>query len=223
MDFERNGNKIRFSDTHGIEHATWTKILNRINYLGYDLPDENSVKDYFDRHTWLNEDQSIEVLRILNHEHIKEMYPKQLIEEHNRKAIETFGMTTSLNLAGYILTDGTMLKLSYTGHMRDIDHREIEEVLQLDTDNKSDAMIQFINYGNIRVTSGFLEISCPPTEKQWPIIAAYVRKIRRDDNPYMSIDIANHNGNVVKSLCYDFPPLSTIMEDVKQYFDSITI
>jgi hypothetical protein len=225
MQFERReDNKIRFSDTSGIEFATWTKILNRLNYLGYDMPDENSVKDYFDRHTWLNEDQSIEVLRVFNNEHTKEnIYPEEQIKMHNDAAIAMFGQTSRLSLTGYVLTDGRQLKMSYTGHQRDIDHRDIDDVLQLDSDSKSDAMIQFINYGNIRVTSGFLEMSCLPTDKQWPVIAAYVRKIRSEDNPYMAIDIANHNGNVVKTFTYDFPQISTVMNDIRGYFDSITI
>lgn len=224
MQFERKNNEIRFSDTNGIDHATWTKILNRINYLGYDMPDENSVKDYFDRHTWLNEDQSIEVLRIFNHEHTNtELYPKQQIEKHNRMAIEMFGRTSNLSLAGYILTDGSLLKFSYDGYDRNLDHREIDNVLQLDTDSRTDSMIQFINYGNIRVTSGFLELSCLPTDKQWPMIAAYIRRARQQQYTCMAIDIANHNGTVVKTFAYEFPQLATVMEDVKNYFKSISI
>lgn len=222
MKFERKDNKIRFSDTQGIDRNTWTKILNRLNYLGYAIPDEDSVKEYFDRHTWLNEDQSIEVLKIFNNEHTNEdLYPKQQVKKHMRQIINLFGTTNDLSLAGYILPDGTLLRMSYSGHFRDIDHREVNDVLQLDSPTA--AMVQFINYGNIRVTSGSFSFSCAPTDKQWTVISAYMRKAFGDRNPYISVDITNHAGTVVKTFVYKVPRTSTVMENVKNYFNSITI
>ena len=72
MDFEkREDGCIRFKDTDGINFDVWTKILNAINHLGYRLPDESFVKEYFNRGVFLQPDQSKEVLRVLNHEHNK--------------------------------------------------------------------------------------------------------------------------------------------------------
>lgn len=219
---EKN-NRIRFSDTQGIDYNTWTKILNRLNYLGYAIPDETSVKEYFDRHTWLNEDQSIEVLKIFNNEHTEEtLYPKEQIKKHITQAIEMFGTTHDLSLAGYILPDGKLLKMSYSGHLRDIDHREINDVLQLDTDSPTKAMMQFINYGNIRITSGSLMFSRFPTDAQWAAISAYMRKAF-NNNSCVSVDIINHTGTTVKAFIYEIPRTSTVMENVKNYFDSIKI
>lgn len=221
MNFERKENTIRFTNTDQISHDIWHKILLRFNHLGYAFPDEDSVKDYFDRHNWLNEDQSLDVLKVLKLEHNKELYPIEQINAHNQKAIEIFGKTSRWSLTGYILTDGTMLKMSYTGHMRDIDHREINDVLHTEDDSYSAALIQFVNYGNIRVTSRCLEMAYLPTPKQWTAIASFIREIKTSNDICMSIDIANNQGTVVKSFSYDFPTFSNVRNDIETYFKAL--
>ena len=224
MDFIREGNRIKFIDTNNISYNTWLKLLNRINYLGYGIPHVNFLKEYFDRHTFLNEDQSIEVLKVLGEEQEDDSIPEEKIQEYIVKAKNHFGTTENLALAGYILTDGSLLKLSYDNWIRDIDHRDIKEVLDVDTsDDTSAAMICFINYGNIRLMERCFEISKPPTEAQRRIIAQMVRKARNSDYTYMSVDISNKTGQVVKTFEYEFPTLTTILTDIDEYFESIKL
>lgn len=224
MTIERKGNLVKFLDTDGITYNTWLKLLNRINYLGYDLPHVDFLMEYFNRHTFLNEDQSLEVLRVLGEEQIDDTISEETIKEYNQKAKDYFGTTEKLGLAGYILTDGTLLKMSYDDWIRDRDHREIEEVLDVDTSNdRSAAMVTFINFGNIRVMSRCFEISRPLTIQQKPIIARIVRNARNSDYTYLAVDISNTTGQVVKTFEYDFPSLSDVFNDIDNYFESIKI
>lgn len=224
MNIERKENKIRFVDTDGIEYKLWKKFLARINYLGYDM-DIDQLIEYFKRGTFLNEDQSLEVMKILGMAHIDDSIDENEIAIYNQKAKEHFGITNDLNLAGYLLTDGTLLKLSYDNYMRDIDHRDIKEVLtHIDTsDNNAAAMIHFINYGNIRITSRCIEILKIPTEKQRPVIARLIQKAQRDDYTYMAVDIATTTGQVIKTLEYDYPLYGKVISDIESYFASIQI
>ena len=225
MEIIRDGDQIKFLNTDGISYETWLKLYNRINYLGYGLPSVNSLKEYFDRHIYLTEDQSMEVLKILFNEFKQEnSYSKAEINKYNQKAKEKFGTTNDPKLAGYILTDGTLLRMSYDGYQRNIDHREIKDVLNINNSNStSDAMIQFINFGNIRLNERNFEISQPPNDMQKPWIAAIIHKARNSDYQYMSIDIANNKGTIVKTFEYEFPSLIQIFRDIDDYFESIRL
>jgi hypothetical protein len=224
MTIERNGNLVKFIETDNIPYATWLKLLARINYLGYGMPSVNSLREYFDRHTFLNEDQSIEVLRVFGEEQKDDSISKEEIEKYIQKAKEKFGTTTKLSLAGYILPDGSLLKMSYDNWIRDIDHREIRDVLDIDTsDDASAAMIYFINFGNVRLQERSFEISKPLTDKQKPWIAKLIRQLQTSDYPYMSVDISNIEGRVVHTLEYEFPSLNQVFSDIDDYFESIKI
>ena len=224
MTIEQKDGKIRFTDTNGINYSTWLLMLNRINHLGYDLPSADSLKDYFDRHTFLNKDQSVEVLKVLNNMHDEPEISEKDVQKINDKAISHFGETTSLNLAGYILTDGRLLKMSYTDWDRDRDHREIHEILDVDTsDDQSAGMIKFMTYGNIRITSRCLDMAKRPTEKQRKLIARYINRAKQSDYTWFGIDISNNSGFTVKSLEYDFPNYTTVINDIDDYFDSLMI
>lgn len=50
--------------------------------------------------------------------------PKKVISRAKRK----YGVTSNLSAAGYILADGSLLKLSHDGISRDLDHREIASI-----------------------------------------------------------------------------------------------
>jgi len=224
MTIERNGNCIKFIETDNIPYATWLKLLARINYLGYGMPSVDSLREYFDRHTFLNEDQSIEVLRVFGEEQEDTSISKEEIETYIHKAKERFGTTDRLSLAGYILSDGSLLKMSYDNWCRDIDHREIREILDVDTsDDASAAMIYFINFGNVRLQERSFEISKPLTEKQKPWIAKLIRKQQTSDYTYMSVDISNIEGRVVKTFEYEFPSINQVFSDIENYFESIRI
>jgi hypothetical protein len=224
MTIERNGNRIKFIETDNIPYEVWLKILARINYLGYGMPSVDSLREYFNRHTFLNKDQSIEVLKVFGEPHNEVSISEEDIEKYIQKAKDKFGTTTRLSLAGYILTDGTLLKMAYDNWIRDIDHREIRDVLDVDTsDDASAAMIQFINMGNVRLQERSFEISKPLTVKQKPVIADLIRKCQRSDYTYMCVDISNYEGRVIKTFEYDFPSVSNVFTDIDAYFESIKL
>lgn len=199
-------------------------MLARINYLGYNIYDTDDLKRYFDKHIFLQPDQSTEVLKVFKLMHEDNTISDDLIKSANERAKNYFGVTNDLNLAGYILTDGDLLKLSYDNRTRNIDHRDIDEVLtNIDTsDKQSAAMIEFINYGNIRLMGYNFELSRRPSREQQTIIAALVRKAKRNEYA-INIDISNNNGFTVKSFTYDIPIFSEIITDIEDYFTSISI
>ena len=220
MNFIKNEDGcIRFTDTKGIDFKTWTLLLNRINWLGYAIPDEDSVKMYFDRGTFLNLDQSIEVLKVFGELHEPEIYSPAAIERDNQIAKEHFGLTGSFKLAGYLLIDGDLLKFSYDGYIRNIDHREIACPLHIDTDDDTSAgLIQFINYGNIRLLGRGFELCKPPTPAQRRRLASFIR-----NTADLYVDIANYMGTVVKSFYYPLASPSEVFCDIDNYFDSLKI
>lgn len=225
MNFIKEGNKIKFTDTSGISRDTWTLLLNRINYLGYDLEDEDMLKAYFDRGHFLNEDQSLEVLKVFGEFHDESSVSEEEIKEYTKRAVESFGLTNRLDLAGYLLTDGNLLKLSYNDYIRDIDHREISEIFEdLDIGDEHNApMDRFMKYGHIRLVTRGIDLMYPPTQSQRHILAEIIRRHRKEDYTYFYVDVSNTNGQKVKHFEYDFPTFSTVMNDIDTYFCSIKI
>ncbi len=221
MEFEKNDqNCIRFTDMTGITFGMWHKFLNALNHLGYEMPDEDSVKDYFSRGYFLQPDQSAEVLRILSGEHRIDQYPVSRINKDNARAKKIFGTTQDFRFAGYLLTDGDMLLFSYDPPygQRDMDHREIAKALsKIEDDSYSGALIQFENYGNIRLMGNGIELSKEPTSAQKRKLASFFRQ-----NPDCYVDISNQEGHVVKSMQFNGQFSSTILREIDRYFEEIT-
>lgn len=229
MEFVKNEKGcIMFTDLYGISHDTWEKIFNRINYLGYGIPDIESVVEYFGKQTYLQPDQSLEVLKIFGQMQDTSEYSREQIEADIQNAVRHFGLTQIFRLAGYILIDGSLLNMSAQGYNRDIDHREIYHVLGTELDESPDScpagscsyagMVQFINYGNIRLLSRGFELAKRPTRPQRHTIARLVR-----EQPEIYIDIANSKGQVVTHFEHAYENPAVILSDIDSYFDAIEI
>lgn len=95
---------IMFTDLCGISHDTWEKIFYRINYLGYGMPDIESVVEYFSKPIYLQPDQSREVLKIFGQMQDTSEYSSEQIKTDIQNAVDYFGITESFKLAGYILS-----------------------------------------------------------------------------------------------------------------------
>lgn len=220
MEFEKNDKGcIRFTDTNGISFSMWHKFLNALNHLGYGMPDEDSVKTYFERGCFLQPDQSKEVLRVLNGGHRADQYSVSRINKDNARAKKIFGTTEDFRFAGYLLTDGDMLLFSYDPPygQRDMDHREIAQALsKVEDDSYSGALIQFVNYGNIRLMGDGIELSKEPTAAQRRKLASYFRCY-----PNCYVDISNEEGQVVKSMTFNGQFASTILKTIDEYFEKI--
>jgi len=224
MNYVVENNLIKFIDTSGISFKMWHDMLVRINYLGYGMPDEDSLKEYFDRGCFLQEDQSKVVLKYLGLIHSDNFINKEEAEKYTEKAKEIFGLTNQLDLAGYILTDGDMLYFSGDGITRDMDHRDIKAIYEdLDIGHEYNAaMNKFMNYGHIRKLNNGIDLMLKPTKDQRRLIQKMVSQTARNTDTFY-VDISNTDGKVVKSFYYDFPLASKILNDIDKYFEELNL
>ncbi len=215
MNIIQNSNGcVKFTDTSLITYDLWNKILHRFQHLGYTDLDIDRLISYISRGVFLQPDQSQAVLTILNGEHTRHT-SIQDAAKRLQAAIKTFGLTERPELAGYLMPDGRMLNFSYEGYIRDIDHRDIKDAINMD--NGIDAMNTFINDGNIRLLgySGF-ETQHELTNPQKRTLS---KIIRQWSDGY--VDIANNNGIVVKHLEYTYGFPSQVFDDIDAYFQLI--
>ena len=156
----------------------------------------------------------------------------QLIEEidknlpedkyYEQKALEEFGTTYYFYDAGYVLKDGSMLNFSgeKDKHFgtRGEDHRAIAIIFDEDISG-SEAMIKFMNYGNIRIMneSPGIDLIKEPTQKQYDTIERFIsdRFTKRE----FYIDFSDTSGRPVYNKQYSglLRP-KNIIEDIKNYF-----
>lgn len=148
------------------------------------------------------------------------MYTKEQMKEDTEKAIEYFGTTKQWKQGGYLLTNGLMLDFSAgQGWERVIDHRDIKDVIDVEEDyNGYKAMVQFMNYGNIRMHSCGIDLTIPPNEQQRRVLGAYLRNM---DSFY--VDISNETGQTVQTFEYDFAYPGQILRDIDEYFKSLEL
>ena len=142
-----------------------------------------------------------------------------MVNDINKKAIEHFGTTTNMLEGGYILTDGNILDFSGKNEsgvsgVRYTDHREIGEILE---SNGTEALIDFMNLGNIRLnpeSHGF-DIAITPTKEQIRVLIDYINYFRGE----VIVDISDLKGNNIKYFEYNQKTLSSkIINDITKCF-----
>jgi hypothetical protein len=144
------------------------------------------------------------------------------VNEHRAKAVETFGTTTDFTEAGFALANGEMVKLTQKG-LRDVQHRQIEQVFG-DTDiTGHKAINRFIAEGNVRIKASApgIEISSttPITNAQYKTIKDFINHTFRTKK-YINVDITDVDGNNVGSLeysVYDYEA-KDIIYDIERYY-----
>jgi len=136
------------------------------------------------------------------------------INKINSDAVAYFGITDSINKAGYLLTDGTLLDFSCGQRDRVQDHREIRNILE-DCDGYNDGLIRFVNLGNIRLQNNGFQLCKKLTTQQRRVIA---NNYNRLDECY--IDIVDNKGNCIKSFSYELAPSWKILKDIDEYFEA---
>ena len=212
---------ITFQDTSKLTFNQFHLMMTRMNHIGYDFPDETSVREYFDRHRALNKDQSDIVCSVLRGKGIAPKISDNKKRRYVDGAIKLFGLTDEWLKAGYLTEDGKLLDFSEGDYKRVRDHRDIKEIIkkpkQIDNMSKGTcAMIEFMNCGNIRVKDcGFETAGC--------LTSAQLRAI--DDYMFADgtifIDIMNYTGKTVMSTAYDEYDLDRIDHDINAYFKSL--
>ena len=146
-----------------------------------------------------------------------------LKETVEKDVVERYGKTYNWAETGYILTDGTRLDLSgrrdgATGGRRTVDHRDIFDIYE-DVDG-SDAMIEFMSRGNIRVSPEYpgINIQVEPNAEQYRLIQDLVERLAWRAE-YFSVDLDNEYGDVVETLSYEGKVSGRkVVADIKYYF-----
>lgn len=162
-----------------------------------------------------------------NFENISEKSEKASIRggaEGVKTAEEYFGTTYNVREAGYILLDGKMLDFSgrkdgAPGGYRTVDHRDILDAFDGNYgESGSDAMVQFMQAGNIRVMpeSGGINLSVKPNAAQTTALERYISRF----NGEVILDFDNKNGDTVASAEYKrFTSAKRILSDINAFFD----
>lgn len=145
------------------------------------------------------------------------------VEETNQTAIDHFGETDSWEETGYLLTDGRQLDFSGRhwgsngGGRREVDHRDIWDAFEPAGMQGFDAMMAFMNAGNIRImpeTPG-IDIAVMPTREQEEMLEEYIEYFGGD----ITLDIDNGEGVTVSSTTYPMGTSSSkILNDIRTYF-----
>ena len=147
---------------------------------------------------------------------------KDTIEQDVLKA---YGKTYSWKETGYLLQDGTKLDLSgrnngAPGGYRSVDHREIFDIYDDSDAYGTDAMIEFIARGNIRVIPEYpgINLQIEPTEAQYQQIRSLIENLGWKEKAFM-VDFDNANGETIDSLSYENAiSANKIIDDIKYYF-----
>lgn len=144
----------------------------------------------------------------------------------NKTAEAYFGRTYKISEAGYLLRNGHMLDFSgrhegAPGGYRTVDHRDISDAFDGDYGNGeySDAMVQFMRAGNIRLSpeSGGINLSVKPTKSQTETLERYIQNFRGE----VMLDIDNEAGETVASAEYGRGTrASTVLTAINDYFDN---
>lgn len=144
----------------------------------------------------------------------------------NKTAEAYFGRTYKISEAGYLLRNGHMLDFSgrhegAPGGYRTVDHRDISDAFDGDYGNGeySDAMVQFMRAGNIRLSpeSGGINLSVKPTKSQTETLERYIQNFRGE----VMLDIDNEAGETVASAEYGRGTrASTVLDAINDYFDN---
>lgn len=140
----------------------------------------------------------------------------------DKAALEYFDRTYSWKETGYLTKSGKKLDFSgknqgAPGGYRTLDHRDISEIM-LDSDiSGTEAMIEYMNQGNIRIMpeSNGINLSVLPTASQFEALDDYISRARGE----VILDIDDNNGNTLHSVEYPKGTrASKVINDIKKYF-----
>ena len=137
-----------------------------------------------------------------------------------------FGVTANFRVAGYLLPDGKLLDFSgkhwgdTTSRSRQVDHRDVQEVLERGNNGISD-MVDMIGSGCIRLMpeTGGINLAVYPNEKQRRVLSLYIKQMLATEGQVI-IDYDAVGGDTVHSRVYEKYASSTqILSDIRNYFN----
>lgn len=145
---------------------------------------------------------------------------KDNIEE---EVVKKYGKTYRWVETGYLLKDGTRIDMSgrndgAPGGYRTVDHRDI--FYDISGDYGTDAMVEFMSRGNIRVMpeSPGINLQVEPTEAQYRQIQNLVENLGWKNKEFF-VDFDNANGDTIDNLYYEGNVSARkVVEDIRYYF-----
>ena len=146
------------------------------------------------------------------------------LPELEQEAVKHFGHTYSWAETGYVLTDGSRLDFSgrhegSNGGARYEDHRDIAQLDAYSDFQGTDAMIDFMKRGNIRIIPEVdgINLSVRPTRAQENTLSDFISRRRGE----VMLDIDNERGETVVSVEYPRGTHSNkVLQDIRNYFES---
>jgi site-specific recombinase XerD len=138
------------------------------------------------------------------------------------KVINHFGITNDMREAGYILINGQFLDMSEKNNggckgTRTADHRDINMFYE-HTENATQALINFMNDGNIRLMPecGGIDITIKPNHLQLSALRTFINYF----NGEIILDISDNNGKNLYNHEYNTKTSSSkIISDIINYFE----
>jgi hypothetical protein len=188
-----NGNLI-IPDVNEITDDQWEQISRRMVALGFAIRGGKDAKELMTKRLLRSGNSQLlkaeafpewvevisNVLNLTNNKSSKKV--NYDISKIIRDVIKEFGLTSDIKLAGYVFPNGSMLKLSHTNYMRDLDHREVVDAFRrnnivLYKNDKeytdTDYMIEFVRASHavrIHGNQGGIDIAYKPTSRQLDVI-----------------------------------------------------
>lgn len=224
IDWNEADNLYEFLDENGYDYDGF--ILNE----GGDLTEQGTVSrgpsyvtfkpNQFKRADNLNPTNNVDMNFSMKRE------VEDITEDQYAEMKKHFGTTKNFNFPGYMLKDGTMLDFSgkHWGNprpeSREVDHREIAEVLGTDY-NGTDAMVNMIGNGNIRLMPevGGICLSKMPTDDQFKALYDYVYYHLHHGDREITVDFDEPGGDTVASRFYDNDVTpGEVLRDIEAYF-----
>lgn len=194
-----------------------TSYRQALDYAAGEPSGVHSRKVALDSVAWINGDEG----------QYAKVYKKDLRyalpDSVESDVIQEYGKTYRWSETGYLLKDGSRLNLSgekqggRAGY-RVLDHRDIFDMYS-DIDS-SDAMIDFMSRGNIRVIpeSPAINLQVEPTETQYEQIQRLVETLGWKNKEF-TVDFDNQYGDTVDSLSYNGNVSARkVVADIRYYF-----
>lgn len=137
--------------------------------------------------------------------------------------IKKYGKTYRWAEAGYLLKDGSRIDMSgrnegAPGGYRTVDHRDI--FYDIDGSYGTDAMVEFMQRGNIRVMpeQPGINLQIEPTEAQYRQIQNLIETLGWKNKEF-SVDFDNANGDTIDNLYYEGNVSARkVISDIQYYF-----
>lgn len=148
-----------------------------------------------------------------------------LKESVEKDVLDYYGNTYRWAETGYIFKDGTRLDMSgrkdgASGGYRTVDHRDIFDIYKDSDISRTDAMIEFMGRGNIRVNpeSPGINIQIAPTEEQYKQIQSLVENLGWKEKEF-TVDFDNAAGNNIDTLYYEGNVSARkVISDIRYFF-----